>query len=225
MPKSYYEHAGITIYHGDCREILPSLPGVDCVITDPVWPNSSPFLVGADRPKELLSEMCSELPPTNRLIIHVGCDSDPRFFEAVPKIYPFLRVAWLRYACPTRKGRCLYGADVAYVFGKYPRSVPGRRVISGEYCSVKPDVRRVRVTAHKEYGRPVGGEHPTPRRLQHVLWLVAKWAEGTVLDPFCGSGTTLVAAAACNLPGIGIEIEERWCEIAAKRLSQENFQW
>ncbi len=219
----YYEHAGITIYHGDCREILSQLAPVDSVITDPVWPNSSKELVGAERPAELFAEMCSVLPSTKRLIVHLGCDSDPRFLFGVPSTLPFLRVAWLRYACPTRKGRCLYGADVAYVYGTYPKSAPGRRVISGEYCSVKPDVRRVRVTKHREYGRPVGDEHPCPRRLQHLRWLVAKWTEGITLDPFMGSGTTLVACAYQKVPAIGIEIEERYCEIAAKRLAQEVF--
>lgn len=224
--KPYYEHAGITIYHGDCREILPQLKSdVDTVITDPVWPNCSPHLVGSDRPKELLGEMCMALPEAKRLIIHLGCDSDPRFLSAVPESWPFLRLSWLRYACPTRKGRCLYGADVAHVFGVYPKSRPGRRVISGEYCSVKPDARRKKVTKHKEWGKPCPDEHPTPRRLQHLRWLVSKWVEGLVLDPFAGSGTTLVAAAYCHTPAIGIEIEEKYCEIAAKRLSQEVLQF
>jgi site-specific DNA-methyltransferase (adenine-specific) len=223
--KAYYEHAGVTIFHGDCREILPDMEPVDTVITDPVWPNSVATLIGHDRPIQLMSEMCLTLNPPKRLIVHLGCDSDPRFMAAVPLAYPFLKACWLRYACPTRKGRNLYGADVAYVFGVYPRSIPGRRVISGEYTSTKPDARRMAVTKHKEYGKPHPAEHPTPRRLQHVRWLISKWCEGPVLDPFCGSGTTLVAAKDQGLSAIGIEIEERYYEIAAKRLSQEVLQF
>lgn len=68
-----------------------------------------------------------------------------------------------------------------------------------------------------------GRGHPCPRRLQHVRWLVARWADGVVLDPFCGSGTTLVAAQMSGLPAIGIEIEERYCEIAAKALAQRTI--
>ena len=119
----------------------------------------------------------------------------------------------------------MYGADVAHVFGEYPKSQPGRRVISGEYCSTRPDVRRMKVTQGKEWGKPVSNEHPCPRRLQHLRWLVSKWAEGSILDPFAGSGTTLVAAKVNGLPAIGIEIEEKYCEIAAKRLSQKVFQF
>ena len=53
-PKPYYEHAGVTIYHGDCRDILPHI-SADAVVTDPVWPNCPDgLLVGADRPGELL---------------------------------------------------------------------------------------------------------------------------------------------------------------------------
>lgn len=223
--KPYYEHAGITIYHGDARQILPQLSTVDTVLTDPVWPNSSKELVGSERPAELFAETCAALPEFSRLIVHLGCDSDPRFLMGVPPTIPFIRTCWLRYSCPTRKGRCLYGADVAYVFGAYPKSAPGRRVISGEYCSTKPDVRRVRVTKHREWGGPVPREHPCPRRLQHLRWLVSKWVEGVACDPFAGSGTTLVACAVQNVPAIGIEIEEKYCEIAAKRLAQEVMQF
>src|SRR6185312_11207508 len=198
-----------TIYHGDCREILPQLPAFDTLLTDPVWPNSSKELVGHERPAQLFAEMLATHPIAKRLIVHLGCDSDPRFLSSVPPTWKFLRLAWLRYACPTRKGRCLYGADVAHVFGEYPKSIPGRRVISGEYVSTKPDVRRVRLTKHREFGRPVPDEHPCPRRLQHVRWLVAKWIEGLTVDPFCGSGTTLVACSVQNIPAIGIEIEEK----------------
>src|SRR6267142_7178911 len=166
--KPYYSHAGITIYHGDCREVLPTLDAADTVLTDPVWPNSSPILIGHERPGPLMAEMCFALPRVKRLIVHLGCDSDPRFLSNVPEFFPFLRLCWLRYACPTRKGRCLYGADVAHVFGEYPKSRPGRRVISGEYCSTRSDARRMIITKHKEYGKPHPSEHPTPRRLQHL---------------------------------------------------------
>jgi len=64
-------------------------------------------------------------------------------------------------------------------------------------------------------------DHPSPRRLEHLRWLVKWFAGGSVLDPFAGSGTTGVACKAAGVPCILIEIEERYCEIAAKRLSQE----
>jgi hypothetical protein len=201
----------------------------DCIITDPVWPNSSPALVGCERPAALFAEVAELFPGhCERLVVHLGCDSDPRFLLGVPATMPFLRVIWLEYACPTRKGRLLYTSDVAYAFGSWPKSAPGRRVMpgrlldSGRMVSTRPDAARVKVTKHKEWGRAAGaGMHPCPRRYQHVAYLVGKWASGPVLDPFCGSGTTLLAAKNAGLPAVGIEIEERYCEIAAKRLAQE----
>lgn len=71
--------------------------------------------------------------------------------------------------------------------------------------------------AHADYGSL---PHPAPRRLEHLSFLVNVFAESGVIDPFCGTGTTLLAAKTANLPAIGIEIEERYCEIAAKRLAQ-----
>lgn len=99
--KPYYEHAGITIYHGDCRHILPRLEA-DAVITDPVWPNSSFRLQGFDRPWGLFGEMCAGLPASvRRLVVQLGCNSDPRFLVPVPSRLAFIRTCWLDYVTPS----------------------------------------------------------------------------------------------------------------------------
>jgi len=218
--KPYYTEPGITIFCGDAREVLPGLGNVDCIITDPVWPNAKADLIGKDRPYELLKEALEAAPEARQVTIHLGCDSDPRILCSVPARWPFFRVCWMEYACPTRKGRLLYTGDVAYVFGEPPKSAPGRRVMPGRYCSTIADVERVKLTAHREFGLAVDDMHPCPRRLQHVQWLVGRWAEGTVLDPFMGSGTTLLAAKQAGYKAIGIEISEVYCEIAVRRLAQ-----
>ena len=64
-------------------------------------------------------------------------------------------------------------------------------------------------------------DHPTPKPLNVIRWVVSRLPDGTVLDPFMGSGTTLVAAKSLGRRAIGIEIEERYCEIAANRCRQE----
>ncbi len=225
MLSPYYDHAGITIYHGDCRDILPELQQPDTCIVDPVWPNS--VFPGVQDPQQLFHEMCFFLT-SDRLVVHLGCTSDPRFLAAVPSRYPFLRTCWLRYARPSYRGRILVGSDVAYGYGIAPPSREGRHVLSGE------SIARNNSNKLQNTGRGSGTSdeiaykempHPAPRRLEHLKWLVKVFADKGVLDPFCGTGTTLEAAKEAGLPAIGIEIEEKYCEIAAKRLSQEVFQF
>lgn len=219
----YYEHAGVTIYHGDCRDVLPAVSDFDAVITDPVWPNADRRLAGADDPAGLFATALG-LIVARRIVVQLGCCSDPRFLAAVPGRWPFIRACWLEYACPSYSGRVLNTGDLAYIFGQPPSSQPGRRVLPGRIVSTGggPVRGHGRNRSHKQFRLTQDRlPHPAPRHLAHVRWLVRWFAEGRVLDPFAGTGTTLVAAKNAGLPVVGIEIEERYCEIAARRLAQE----
>jgi hypothetical protein len=219
----YYQDSNVTIINGDSREF--SIPS-DSIITDPVWPNAKAELFGRDDPNGMLKSVLDRFYG-KRIAIQVGCDTDARFSYSVPERFRFFRHCWLEYACPTRKGRLLYTGDVAWLFGQPPPSKPGLRVISGRCIST--DAREFRAwreraaVVHKKFST-VNTMHPCPRRLEHLLWLVSRWSEEIILDPFMGSGTTLLAAKLHGKKAIGIEIEEKYCEVAASRLQQEVFQ-
>lgn len=211
MINPYYEESGITLYHGDALEILPGLDFMeaDTIITDPVWPNSIPELKGAENPNALFFKAAQNFPRlSKRLAVHLGCLSDPRILLGVPMSMPFFRTCWLRYARPNYMGRTLNGADVAYLFGEPPVSIKGNHIIAGE--------------CQRTDNRGKESNHPCPRPYTFVAFLVNKWSEetDTILDPFCGSGTTLVAAKNLGRKAIGIELEEKYCEIAVNRLRQ-----
>ena len=210
--KPYYQESGVTIYCGDARKVLPNLD-FSAIVTDPVWPNCAVPLPGHDRPQEQLAEILEAAGPRKRLAVHLGCDSDPRFLQAVPRYWPFFRVCWLEMARPHYKGRLMYGSDVAYLYGEPPRSKPGAHVIPGRFIDADSSGRQ--------------SDHECPRKLNLVAWLIRWWTEENdiVCDPNMGSGTTLVACKNKGRRAIGIDIRERDCEMAAKRLSQEVLQF
>ncbi len=223
--KPYYQQDGVTLYCGDCREILPELDPVEAIITDPVWPDAIVKLPGNEDPARLFAEMCEALPAAERLIVHLGCDTDPRFLQAVPSSWPFLRVCNLDYTVPHYKGRILYTGDIAYAFGRPPAYIPGRQLIGGRCVSSVSDRQFQRHTGkHRRRTMEHNPEdklgHPTPRQLELVKWLVYQFSDKQVIDPFAGSGTTLVAAKYLGRQAIGIEIKEEYCEVAISRLSQ-----
>jgi hypothetical protein len=212
--KPYYERDGIVIYHGDCREVLPSLGPVEAVVTDPPWPVpvGSEMMVGNDNAGELLATVAKwSATQAQRLVVHVSVATDPRWLSNVPATLPFLCVRWLDYARPAYHGRLL-SADAAYIFGSYPPASRGH-ILPGRTMAVDPTDKR---------GREIG-DHPSPRKLEHASWLIRWYGGETNLDPLCGSGTTLLAAKNAGRRAIGIEIEERYCEIAAKRLAQRSM--
>lgn len=220
----YYEHAGIVIYHGDARDFEITS---DSVITDPVWPNSA--FPDISDPQMLLAQVLGKTSASvKRVVIHLGCNSDVRFLQAVPARFKFFRTCWLELACPNYIGRLLYTADVAYAFGEPPISRPGAHVIPGRVVATKNDSGFARGNGRNKVGTPeavAALPHPTPRKPQHVRWLVKYFGGESVCDPFMGSGTTALACHELKIPYIGIERCEAFCEIAVKRLSQQVLQF
>lgn len=212
MIKPYFTtpDARAVLFHADCRELLPRLPDkvAEAVITDPVWPNALPDFPGSDDPFGLFSFVAHQAARlADRLVVQLGCDSDPRFLRCVPDSLPFIRVCWLEFVRPHYKGRILYTGDIAYVFGRPPSPHDGHTLLPG----------RTVLTAHQR--NP--SNHPRPARIEHLRWLV-KWfaGDGPVLDPLMGTGATVLAAYEQGLSAIGIDIDSRWCDEATQRLRQ-----
>jgi len=208
--KPYYSHAGITIYHGDCREILPHVKA-DCVVTDPPY--------GIGERTDRLSKGRSVLA-WNRDYPPVHGDDAP--FDPTP---------WLAWPA------ILWGAN--HYASRLPDSatwlVWDKR--DGNPSNDNADCEMAwsnvggpaRLFSHHWQGmiraseRREPRQHPTQKPVALMRWCLGFVPDGTILDPFMGSGTTLVAAKLEGRRAIGIEIEERYCEIAAKRLAQEVF--
>ena len=211
MIEPYYQHGGQTIFLGDCREILPQLPKVDLVLSDPPYGINHPTDYENRRGGRLTK--CKNYPPVH------GDDEpfDPSPWIAQPAI--------------------LFGAN--YFADKLP-PMSGWLV----WDKLRPDdldqstcelawsncVKGVRRFAYLWNGAIRAGDqqlqHPTEKPIALMKWCLSlRWTKDyqTILDPYCGSGTTLRAAKDLGRQAIGIEIEERYAEIAANRLRQEVF--
>lgn len=201
----YYEQDGITIYHGDCREMLPHMaPGsIDLVLTDP------PYGVGLD---------------------YASHDDNPEAYAdwIVPVFEQMRRVGRVVMLTPGIRNIWLYPpATWALCWGK-----PGspRRSDLGGFNEWEPVLMYGKRRIYNDFKRLPAwnntsthtGDHPCPKPIALMHWLVTEGADdgALILDPFMGSGTTLRAAKDLGRKAIGIEIEERYCEIAVKRLQQ-----
>jgi DNA methylase len=204
----YYADESVEIYNCDIFDFLSkNVLSAHVLITDPVWPNAIDILQGSEDPYGLFAKYWKQAPLPIRAAIHLGCASDPRFLSSVPEALKFFRVASLDVICPGYQGRLLMSGDTAYLFGPPPPSGPGRHLIPG-----------------RSMARSTGKEskHPCPRKEVHVSWLINWWSQSTdlIFDPFSGSGTTLLAAKNLGRKAIGVEIEEKYCEMNATRMSQ-----
>lgn len=104
MISPYYADEWVTIYCGDARQILPEMAAgsAHVILTDPPWPGYTvPGLIGSDHAEELFREVACHFPRIcDRLMVVLGCDTDPRFLRAVPESLDFQRVIWLRRTPP-----------------------------------------------------------------------------------------------------------------------------
>lgn len=200
------------VHLGDCIDLMGEFPPgyFDSVCTDPPWPGCKVDTGwnGEDWWKEVVQGMERVLAPAGKIIIHLNCETNPAPFLSPFRI-PFVHVCWLRYVPPRYRGTILNEADLAYVLGDY-HAPEGKTVLSASCVSPS---RRDQALA-----RP---QHPCPRGIDHVEWLI-RTQIGTrkrVLDPFCGSGTTAIAAAMNKCEFVGFEKNMEYCDEANERIS------
>lgn len=203
LPKPYYEKDGIVIYHADCREILPELPMVDLVLTDPPYGLDKKLFQGGSRNK-------------NWAIVKYKGEN----WDKVPEKEIFDLIF------RTSKNQIIWGINYF--------SLPATRgVLVWDKVQYAPNFSQVEI-AYTSFDHPAKifkksfmfyKSHPTQKPSELMNWCIQQAPEDTltILDPFMGSGTTLVAAKELGRKAIGIEIEERYCEMAVRRLSQQVF--
>lgn len=239
LPKPYYEEEGIVIFHADCRDILPHLQPVDLCLTDP--PYGETALDWDRRIDDWLSSLS-----TNQL----WCCGSFRFFLAQPftgwrhvqeivwekhngsgfqtdrfkRVHEYV-VHFIRESIPW--GKC-YKSPV-YFFNGIDKNPVKKRGATPHLGSIANDgkvrnwgdQRLMRSVFHLHSMHGISS-HPTEKPLALFSPLIEYSCPlgGVILDPFCGSGTTLLAAKQLGRRAIGIELEEKYCAIAVERLKQ-----
>jgi len=207
MLTPYYDRDGLTIYHGDCREML-GLLDANVVVTDPPY--------GISHPTDYLRRGRGKLARCNDYIPVFG---DDRPFNPDPLLrFPAILWGANHYSdkLPPSSGWLVWDK-------LRPDDLDQSRAeLAWSSCH-----KGVRVFTHHWNGMMRASErgenyHPTQKPVALMTWAIA-FTEGTIIDPYMGSGPVLVAAQLAGRRAIGIEIEERYCEIAVKRLAQRSM--
>ena len=219
----YYEHGGITIYHADCRDLMGQLSGV--VMTDPPYNIDYHYSAGGDKRSDEEYDA----------LLSIGL-RPPSVVVCYPEIA--FRVVLLLKLAPSRAAAWVYPANtqhnwrVVAWFGLngYPERVgqpyknpTDKRVaelIAAGSMARGYDWREIPQVKNVSQEKT---DHPCQNPLEVMTWMLMSTDAEIIIDPFMGSGSTLVAAKNLGRTAIGIELEERYCEIAAKRLEQETL--
>lgn len=222
MTQPYYQDEAVTLYHGDCLEIDEWL-AADVLVTDPpygmAWQSGHmyPDRRKAQQVKDygLRQKVAGDEDTAARDEVLVRWGDKPAAVFGTWRIerpqQTRHRLIWDKQGrFPGLAPAAFYPADEEiYVWGDgWISDPPQRSVIT---------THEMRAGAHSETAR-LG--HPTPKPVQLLEVIVSKAPEGVIADPFAGSGSTLLAARNLGRRAIGVELEERYCEIIARRLSQ-----
>ena len=212
--KPYYDHKGITIYHGDCMEIMPHLEPVDLVLTDPPYNAKKNYGSYSDDLKkseyvELIQRFYSlTLLLSKNIGVYVDSHRFRLFFNLMPELEPiFIHIQ-------------------ANGFENSQRIRQDHHVIltsAKAYKSTSSIWGGIRVLREGYFFREEKTGHPAQTALAAMKRFIEVFSQHNdlIIDPFLGSGTTLCAAKEMGRRAVGIEIEEKYCEIAARRLAQE----
>lgn len=225
LPKPYYEEPGIQIFLGDCRDILPLLPKVDLILTDPPYGInlSTDF---AERFKSHAGKWWN-IDDRNGIRTHTQILGDDKPFDpsSLLTLKAEARVFWGANCYASR----LPDNGGWWVWDKRGGS---RDVTDADWPMSEAELawtdigKGVRVFRHTWFGLIRDSErsdflHPAQKPVALMRWCIRRSrTRGRILDPYMGSGTTLVAAKQLGRRAIGIEIEEKYCAIAVERLRQ-----
>lgn len=208
-----------TLYLGDCREVLPTLPKVDAVITDPPYGIGFQYESYQDT-RENLTALVAFLMPfvkshSKRAAIMCGITQT--------HIYP--EPDWI--ACVTWNttgsfGKCGYTQWMPVLF--YGEDVPGFGNVEG--AVTKSDTFRIAGGSGVGFARRESIDHPCPKPINLMNWAVSRFSlrGESVVDPFMGSGTTGVSTAQLGRSFIGIEREPKYFDIACRRIEDAQRQ-
>jgi site-specific DNA-methyltransferase (adenine-specific) len=216
--KPYFEENGITIYHGDCRAVLPELSfGPSLLLTDPPYGISyrSNHNSGWRDPLRVRWARDENFPG-------IAGDDAPLDPSHLERIAPLAAIFGANYCAPA-----LGPARCWLVWDKRCDTTPDNQsdceLVWTNFDSPSRIYRhlwRGIIRAGEENVSITEKLHPHQKPLGLLRFIIRYSAinRGPIVDPYSGSGSTLLAAQQCGFPAIGIEIEERYCEVAAKRL-------
>ncbi len=217
--KPYYEDDAVTIYHGDCLEILPTV-SADFLLTDPDYGVGMAYgdePLDAEAAESLLALALSDIHTDHGLMFWSGSWGRLRVIEPLLNNIGWAIKHFGIWYKPNGAGAS--GNGFARRFETwFWITQDGFEKKVAEWARLPDciDVSRV----HRQMAEGVGHPSQKPEELIRRMVRFFTMPTDTILDPFMGSGTTLRAAKDLGRKAIGIEIEERYCEIAAKRMAQ-----
>jgi site-specific DNA-methyltransferase (adenine-specific) len=217
----YYADDMVTLYHGDCREITEWL-AADVLVTDP------PYGIAWDRKKTPGAKNSWHNPG-------IANDGDTsardRALQAWGAERPAIVFGSLKHPCVDSRMVLIFRKPSATASGLFGAFLPWRKdwepiYVLGRNWPKQPSIRSSVVATRALSAGGYRGyasqyRHPHTKPLDVMEQLVDACPPGVIADPFAGSGSTLVAARNLGRRAIGVEIEERYCEIAARRLAQQ----